>query len=228
MIIFVLLFLLLTGQQQETNKQDNARITLYTDSNQAIMIKLICDSSSNSSTVIEFPENSLQTVVSGWASDELSVVAKGNRLFLRLLLDKSGFFDVIGSSDKLYRLYIESVKEKPDLSVKIEFAQKQPQIKITAVELVKAMRMGVVLDGAKVIRYSNDPLYEMDGIKFYALYSYTYGFYLGYILRVENHSKSSYEIDVTRFRSDGLLLVGTTTYQLPPGQKGYVFCVFYR
>lgn len=208
----------------------NERVVEYSGSHETIVIKLSSklSESQNVQTVIKFPEKSLQALVSGWSHDDISVVAREDKLFVKLLRPKSGFLDVQGESGSLYRLYVSDCDTECDSYVVIENARKLKQRKVMAIEVMKAMRLGKVLEGAQIVRYSGDPLFEAKGLKITPLYSYKYGYYTGYIFRVANFSSMAYELDVTRFRSDKLLLIGSTSTVIGSNQKGYLFCLFYR
>lgn len=225
MIIFAIFLLARMGEGAF-----NERRVEYAGSHESIVIKLSSrlGESQNVQTVIKFPEESLQALVSGWSQDEISVVARGDKLFVKLLRPKSGFLDVQGESGSLYRLYVRDCETGCDSYVVIENAKKLKQRKVMAMEVMKAMRLGRVIEGAQIVRYSGDPLFEVKGLKITPLYSYTYGYYTGYIFRIANFSSSAYELDVTKFRSDKLLLIGSTSPVIGSNQKGYLFCLFYR
>src|SRR4051812_12116006 len=62
---------------------------------------------------VSFPEESIETAVTGWKDGEITAVQKRGLLFLRLAKKSEGQLNVIGASGTHYLLYLKGV-ENPE------------------------------------------------------------------------------------------------------------------
>ncbi len=191
--------------------------------------------SQNLLTAVTFPDL-VQNVVSSWNDRDLSVEVQGSKLFLKLLSKVEGHLDVVTAGGMHLRLYVRPaeagqeydghlvLKAKPD-PARSEAPPKLPD----ALELVKAMRLGMVPPGASVKRGGNAAVLATPEVEGKVAYVYETTSYRGYVIRLTNRSpKAAYHLDVTRFGCPRLVLAGARSLVVAPEKFTFVYLVLWK
>src|SRR5204863_5767127 len=63
-------------------------------------------------TTLSFPEESIETAVTGWGEGEITAIQKRGLLFLRLAKKTEGQLNVIGGSGTHYLFYLRSEERR--------------------------------------------------------------------------------------------------------------------
>lgn len=175
--------------------------------------------------VVSFPEASLEALVAGWNEGDLSVERRRENLFLKLLRRAEGDLHVLGASGTLYRLALRPAEGAYDGHVRIlprpEKAGREP----ASLELIRAMRLGRKPEGASVLR-AKGLLYAGPDLAVRAVYVYDAAALRGYVVRVENVSRSSVRVDPSRFAGTRLVVAAAREMLLAPGSTTLVYLVF--
>lgn len=191
--------------------------------------------SEHATTAVTLPDL-VENVVSSWNDRDLSVEAEGAKLFLKLLTKAEGHLDVVTAGGTHVRLYIEpspapepydshvTLKAAPEKSAP-EAAGKLPD----ALELVRAMRLGLVPPGASVKRGGNALVSSSAEAECRLAFVYETTLYRGYVLRLTNTSpKAAYHVDVTRLSSPRLVLAGARSLVLAPGKSTLLYLILWK
>jgi hypothetical protein len=196
-------------------------------------------------TTIAFPEERIETAITGWPEGSITATARRGLLFLRLPKKSEGHLGVIGGSGTHYLLYIEGV-EKPeqgraDAYVRIRKdprgepeARPQPSKghprPMGALELVQAMRTGERPEGAVILRAKGEVAYHSDRIELRLVYVYTLGSYVGRVYDLENLSLSRIPVDASRFKAKDEILIasGLRENVLGSRQVTRLYTVFWK
>jgi hypothetical protein len=171
---------------------------------------------------VSFPEDSLETAVTGWGNGELTAIPKRGLLFLRLVKKCEGQLNVVGASGTHYLLELRGVdaedRDGHDTYVKIRknepprvdpLPKRQAKRPSGAVELLQAMRLGLRPEGARILRAKRELAYESSAIEIRLLYVYEAQSYRGMVYEVRNSTPERQSVDVSRFRGKGTALVVT-------------------
>lgn len=186
-------------------------------------------------TAVTFPDL-VQNVVSSWNDRDLSVEVQGAKLFLKLLAKAEGHVDVFTTSGTHLRLYIEPspagqtydghvVLNAPAAKPDVDPSRQLPE----ALELVRAMRVGLVPPGASVRRGGDAPVLSTGDLEGRLAFVYETTSYRGYVIRLANSSpKTAVHIDVTRFSSPRLVLIGAKSLVVAPEKTTPVYLVLWK
>lgn len=185
---------------------------------------------------VEFPgEKAISNIVQAFSKDDVSLEAKSNRLFVKLLARVKGHVDVIGAGQALYRLYIRPVEkgEEADAFVTIVRAINPEQASVEPafpkpLKLATAMRLLQVPEGAQVCKGAGEPVIYRDGpVEYRLLYTYEYEGLVGWILKLSNTSEDqTFDVDLSRFSADRLVVLGARDLVLEPKSVTLLYLVF--
>jgi hypothetical protein len=199
-------------------------------------------------SAVAFPEGAIQAAITGWSQNTLTAIQKGSILFLRLGRRSEGLLSVIGESGTPYLLYLEAADpqdpDRYDAYLKIvrpgtEHSKggAKPQAPApergkprSALDLIRAMRLGEPRDGARILRARGETLYSGHDIELRLLFVYEESASVGRIYEVRNLSTRKLALDASRFRpSQGTLLVSALRENvLPPGGASRLYTVSWR
>jgi len=186
-------------------------------------------------TVVEFAaEKSVSAVIQAFSKEDVSLEAKQNRLFVKLLAEVTGYVDVVGGSGALYRLMLVKAKEGHDAFVSISQAKEEKAVVTRALprslELIRAMRLFRIPDGAAVARASgSDTLFKLADCEISPLFVFELDGLKGYICRLVNRSDTeSFDLDLSRFEAESLVLIGVKDLRVAPGKETLLYFVFER
>ncbi len=172
-------------------------------------------------TTLAFPEDSIETAVTGWPESEITAIQKRGLLFLRLAKPSEGQLNVIGGSGTHYLFYLTGVAgvdaDAYDSYVRIQRKETSPKADALpkrqsrrpsgALELLQAMRQGLRPEGAKVLRAKRELAFESTSLEIRLLYAYDTQSYRGYIYEVRNTSSDRLSVDASRLHGKGTALV---------------------
>jgi hypothetical protein len=196
-------------------------------------------------TTLAFPEERIETAITGWPEGSITATARRGLLFLRLPKKADGHLSVIGGSGTHYLLYLEGV-EKPeggffDAYVKVRrenpsspkgppAAMKGRPRPVGSLELIQAMRTGDWPEGAVIVRAKREVAQRTDRIELRLLYVYMLGSYVGRVYELENLTLSRLPIDASRFRAKEEVLIasGLRENVLGPREATRLYAVFWR
>jgi len=178
-------------------------------------------------TVVTFPEESLEALVTGWNEGDLSIERRRENLFIKLLRKSQGDVHVLGASGALYRLTLMPAEGAYDGHVRILAPREQKRTIPEPVELVRAMRLGRRPAEGTVLR-SDQVVYASPELSARLVYVYECTAYRGFVVRVENVSPAPQRLDPSRFLSKDLVLAGSREMLVPPGEKSLLYLVFWK
>lgn len=178
------------------------------------------------STVVSFPEDSLEALVAGWNEEDLSLERRRDRLFVKLLRKAEGDLHVVGASGTLYRLYIRPADEDYDAHVRIVRPTAE-RSRLTSIDLIRAMRISQVPEGVTA-RSGSGVVYRSPEMVLSARYVYDADFHRGYVLALDNGTASPLLLDLSRFSGDGLDLVGARDLRVEPQGSTLLYFVFWK
>lgn len=193
-------------------------------------------------TTVAFPEEKIETAVSGWG-EELTAVDNGGRLFLRFSRKSEGELAVIGASGTHYLLHLVGVDDpKPgayDRYVRVTKADeraasalpKRSQRRPTgAIALLQAMRLGLRPEGGRILRAAGEPAFQSETIESRLAYVYQTPDFTGYIYDLENRTEVGQAVDASRLRAkEGTLVLSSLRENVVPARgKTRLYAVFWR
>lgn len=178
------------------------------------------------STVVSFPEDSLEALVAGWNEDDLSLERRQDRLFIKLLRKAEGDLHVVGASGTLYRLYVRPADGVYDAHVRIVRPAAE-RSRPGSIDLIRSMRVAQVPPGLTARRASGR-IHRGPGTVLTARYVYDSDFHRGYVLSLENVSAEPLQIDLSRYSGEGLDLVGARDLRVEPGAETLLYLVFWK
>lgn len=181
--------------------------------------------SEHRATVVSFPEESLEALVSGWNEGDLSIERRAESLFIKLLRPARGDLHVLGASGTLYRLAILPAEGAYDGHVRVRPRERGRRAAPEAVELVRAMRLGRLPAEGAVLR-AEGPVFASAEVAARLAFVYETDSYRGFVLKVENVSAHPRRLDPSRFAGRELVLVGAREMLLAPGAKTLLYLVF--
>ncbi|HVR85586.1 MAG TPA: type-F conjugative transfer system secretin TraK [Planctomycetota bacterium] len=172
-------------------------------------------------TTLSFPEESIETAVTGWPEGEITAIQKRGLLFLRLAKKSEGQLNVIGGSGAHYLVYLRGVdsldSDTYDPYVKIKKKEDAPKGDLLpkrqnprpsgAVELLQAMRLGLHPEGVKILRAKRELAFEAPYLEVRLLYVYDAQSYRGMIFEVKNPTDIRQAVDASHFRGRGTALI---------------------
>lgn len=222
------MFPLLAGMQVDEAKTR----TLECGDGETVPIRVrISSANQNLMTAVTFPDL-IQNVVSSWNDRDLSIDYQGSKLFLKLFTKTEGHIDVVTAAGMHVRLYVKPTFQEYDGHVVLKTAQ--PKTESTArlpdaLELVKAMRLGMIPTGASV-RSGGDALLSLSvDIEGKVAFVYETTAYRGYVIRLINKSpKAAYQLDLARFSSARLVLIGAKSLVVPANQSTLIYLVLWK
>ncbi|MBI2901133.1 MAG: hypothetical protein HYY17_13195 [Planctomycetes bacterium] len=230
----ILTMALLGGQADDPSLAKSRTLDCRDGDTVAIRVR-VSNPNQNVLTAVTFPDL-VQNVVSSWNDRDLSVEYQGAKLFLKLLAKAEGHLDVVTAAGTHVRLYITPTGAGQEYDGHVvlktaaaksaeEAASKLPD----ALELVRAMRLGLVPAGAS-IRRGGDALVSVTGdVEGRLALVYETTAYRGYVIRIVNKSpKHAYQLDVTRFSSSRLVLIGAKSLLIPSGKSTLIYLVLWK
>jgi hypothetical protein len=195
-------------------------------------------------TTLSFPEESIETAITGWAEAEITAVVKRGLLFLRLARKSEGQLSVIGGSGSHYLLYLRGVETTdPDsYDSYLKILKKEPAARSdplprrqsprpgAAVELLQAMRLGLHPEAVKILRARRELAFESPSLEVRLLYVYDAPSYRGLVFEVKNLTSDRQAVDASRFRGRGTSLVLTAMREnvIPPGAMTRLFALVWK
>jgi hypothetical protein len=174
-------------------------------------------------TSVSFPEEAIETAVTGWKEGDITAVQKRGLLFLRLAKKSEGQLNVIGASGTHYLLYLKGV-ENPEagsfddylkIQKKEELHPNDPLPKRAnhrpsgALELIQAMRLGLHPEGVKILRAKLELAYESPSLEIRLAYVYDTQSYRGMIYDIKNRTDERQVVDSSHLRGQGTALIMT-------------------
>ncbi|HXX92678.1 MAG TPA: hypothetical protein VEN81_03535 [Planctomycetota bacterium] len=137
-------------------------------------------------TTLAFPEDSIETAITGWPEGEITAVVKRGLLFLRLTRKSEGQLSVIGGSGTHYLFYLQGVESADpgayDAYLRIRKKDEAPKGDPLprrihprpgqAVELLEAMRLGLRTADATILRARRELALETPLLEVRLLYVY--------------------------------------------------------
>jgi len=178
-------------------------------------------------TVVTFPEESLEALVSGWNEGDLSVERRRENLFIKLLRKSQGDLQVLGASGALYRFAVVAAEGPYDGHVRILAPREQKRSIPESVELIRAMRLGRRPSEGTVLR-AEQPVLVAPELAAKVVFVYESSAYRGFVVRIENTSSIAQRLDPSRFQSKDLVLAGAREMLVPPGEKTLLYLVFWK
>lgn len=172
-------------------------------------------------TTLSFPEEAIETAITGWPEGEITAIQKRGLLFLRLAKKSEGQLNVIGGSGTHYLFYLTGVTgdgpEVYDSYVRIirkdearkadALPRRQNRRPSGALDLVQAMRLGLRPEGARILRAKKELAYESSSLEVRLLYVYDSQSYRGYIYEIRNTTSERLSVDASRLHGKGTALV---------------------
>lgn len=206
-------------------QEARTREVAFTDRPIEILVSVAGDAR-HVSTVVSFPEESLEALVAGWNEEDLSLERRRDRLFVKLLRRAEGDLHVLGASGTLYRLYVRPAERVFDGHVRVTRPAKEAS-RPGAVDLLRAMRTARPPEGTAVRRCSG-VVHRGARATLTARYVYDTDFHRGYVLELENTAAEAMRVDLSRFSGEGLELVGARSLVVEAGGRTQVYLVFQK
>jgi len=195
-------------------------------------------------TSVSFPEEGIETAVTGWKDGEITAVQKRGLLFLRLAKKSEGQLNVIGASGTHYLLYLKGV-ENPEVGSFDDFLKilKREELRPNdplpkranhrpsgALELIQAMRLGLHPEGVKILRAKRELAYESPSIEIRLVYVYDGQSYRGMIYDVRNLTEERQAVDSSHLRGQGTALILTALREnvIPPQATTRLYAVTWK
>ncbi len=170
-------------------------------------------------------ESSVAHLVTAFNKDDLSIEVKQNKVFIKLLKDVEGSIDCIGSSGQLYRVYVlPSEKSVTQLTLKARRAASEPPELPAPLLLMRAMRLGQPLEGA-VVKRSNAIVAEDLTTLVQLQWVYSMDEWVGFVCTIRNRTDRALRLDPSKFRAEGVQVVGVRDLKLGPGEVTRLYIV---
>ncbi len=193
-------------------------------------------------TTVAFPEETIETAISGWAESDITAVEKRGLLFVRLTRKSEGQLNVIGGSGTHYLLYLTGVEEtnpgayddylriRREEEPKGMLARRRERRPSGALELIQAMRLGLRPEGTRILRAARELAYESPILEVRLLWVYQTGTYSGYVYEVANRTRARQAVDASRFRSGATPLILTALREniLEPEKSTRLYAVAWK
>lgn len=218
--------------------QDKAGVTrtVTVREGETVVLKLrMAEAGKNFLGVLTLPE-AVAHVVSAWDPKDLSVEHESNRLFLKLLTKSEGHLDVVTAGGSHFRFLLAPAEPGSpyDSNVIVRTAGSEVRAREEggaggALELVRAMRLGLIPPDATVRSGKNEVLYFSPAFEVGHLYTYETGRFRGDVLRLSNKSPGeAVYVDVTRWTGERLVLIGSKDVVVPPGKSTRLYVVDWK
>lgn len=178
-------------------------------------------------TVVTFPEKALESLVSGWAEEDLSVERRGEKLFIKLLRPAEGDLHVVGSSGRLYRLAIRPGEGEYDGHLRIRLARSDRRRLPVPVELIRTMRRNRRPADGRVFR-ADRKIHLGISISATLMRVYEVEQYQGFVVKVRNLTARPERLDPSRFTGRDLVLLGAREMILKPEEETLLYLVFWK
>jgi hypothetical protein len=174
-------------------------------------------------TTLAFPEETIETAITGWKEGDITAIQKRGLLFLRLAKKSEGQLSVIGGSGTHYLLYLRGV-ENPEPGLFDDYlkiarsAGARPEGPLPkraihrpsgALELIQSMRLGLHPEGVKILRAKRELAHESPALEVRLLYVYDAQSYRGMIYEVKNLTGERQALDASRLRGKDTALILT-------------------
>ena len=195
-------------------------------------------------TTLVFPEETIETAITGWGEGDITAVQKRGLLFLRLMRKSEGQLNVIGGSGTHYLLYIKGVgspePEEYDAYIKIRkrdeakaadaIPKRQNARPSGSLELLQAMRLGLRPEGVRILRAKRELAYESTALEVRLVYVYDAPSYRGMVYDVRNTSGERQSVDASRLRgrSTTLILSALRENVLEPKTTTRLYAVIWK
>lgn len=195
-------------------------------------------------TCVSFPEEGIETAVTGWKDGEITAVQKRGLLFLRLAKKSEGQLNVIGASGTHYLLHLKGM-ENPEAGSFDDFLKilkkedQHPSDPLPkranhrpsgALELIQAMRLGLHPEGVKILRAKRELAYESPTLEIRLVYVYDAQSYRGMIYDVRNLTEERQAVDSSHLRGQGTALILTALREnvIPPQATTRLYAVIWK
>jgi len=195
-------------------------------------------------TSVSFPEEGIETAVTGWKDGEITAVQKHGLLFLRLAKKSEGQLHVIGASGTHYLLFLKGV-ENPEAGGFDDYLKILKKEKLHpgdplpkranhrpsgALELIQAMRLGLHPEGVKILRAKRELAYESPILEIRLVYVYDSQSYRGMIYEVRNLTGERQAVDSSQLRGQGTALILTALREnvIPPQATTRLYAVTWK
>ncbi len=174
-------------------------------------------------TTLAFPEDSIETAITGWKDGDITAVQKRGLLFLRLAKKSEGQLSVIGGSGTHYLLHLRGI-ENPESGTFDDYLKivKKEETRPTdplpkrathrpsgALDLLQAMRLGLHPEGARILRAKHELAYESPSLEIRLVYVYDAQTYRGMIYEIKNRTDERQAVDSSHLRGQGTALILT-------------------
>lgn len=195
-------------------------------------------------TTLSFPEDSIETAITGWADGEITAIQKHGLLFLRLARKSEGQLNVIGASGTHYLFYLRGVDaaepESYDAYLRIEKKAAREKADVlprrsshrpsAAIDLIQAMRLGVHPEHVRILRAQRELAFESPVLEVRLLYVYDADAYRGMIYEIRNPTTERQAVDASRFRGKGTALILTALKEnvLLPGAVSRLYALTWK
>jgi len=193
---------------------------------------------------VSFPEEGIETAVTGWKDGDITAVQKRGLLFLRLAKKSEGQLNVIGASGTHYLLYLKGV-ENPEaggfddylkIVKKEELHPSDPLPKRAnhrpggALEMIQAMRLGLHTEGVRILRAKKELAYESPALEIRLVYVYDGQSYRGMVYDVKNRTDERQAVDSSHLRGQGTALILTALREnvVPPQATTRLYAVTWK
>ncbi|HVR86051.1 MAG TPA: type-F conjugative transfer system secretin TraK [Planctomycetota bacterium] len=195
-------------------------------------------------TTLSFPEDSIDTAITGWQEGEITAIQKRGLLFLRMVKRSEGQLNVIGGSGTHYLLFLQGVAADDDAAYDayLKIRKKEaagavlglPQRPVRrpsgAVELLQAMRLGRRPEGLRIFRAKRELALESPSLEIRLLYVYDGTSYRGYLYEVKNWSSLRQALDASQLGGKGPALVLSSFREnvLDPGSVTRLYVITWK
>ena len=195
-------------------------------------------------TSVAFPEEGIETAVTGWKEGDITAVQKRGLLFLRLAKKSEGQLNVIGASGSHYLLYLKGVENpepgsfddylkilrKEELHPSDPLPKRASHRPSGALQLIQAMRLGLHPEGVKILKAKRELAYESPTLEIRLVYVYDAQSYRGMIYDVKNLTEERQAVDSSHLRGQGTALILTALREnvLLPGATTRLYAVTWK
>lgn len=231
------LLCLVLGSCQDASEGTTRAVVAKDGETIALRVR-VSDPATHVLTVVAFPEP-VTELVSAWNPKDLSLEEHGGRLFVKLFAKAEGHIDVLVASGMHYRLYIAPVAATGgawDSLVTIARPAAPAAERTTgpgtasaggAIELVRAMRLGKIPEGASVRGAGKAaPILATEDLVIRPVWLYEAARFRGWIVEFENRSRENYRLDLSRLQAPGLVLAGSRDIVVAPRGRTRLYLIF--
>lgn len=230
--------------QEDKALEGRVRTVALKDGETVTVHARVAEKDKNLVSVVALPD-AVQHVLSGWNPKDLSLDHAENRLFVKLLARTEGHLDVVTAAGRHYRILIVPAAPGAEydsiVTIRRADAADAESGKETAaarngrasasgaLELVRSMRLGEVPPDTSVRSGKGELVIATEEFEASLLYVYETARYRGYVLGLVNRSKAdAYAVDFSRFKADGLVLLGARDMVVAPQKATRIYLVFWK